>query len=230
MKTVMITGVGRGIGYQLAKEYLTRGYKVIGTVRNEAAKARLNSLARDLDATASLHWLEITDSRSIERMVCALKGECIDILINCAGVLGGNHQAYDDLDFAAWQQTLLINTIAPMKVTLALLPNLSLSKNAKVVAISSAMGSMAKQSADSIAYRSSKAALNKAMQCLACELKPKNIAVYLMHPGWVRTDMGGPTGDISVEESSAGLFKVITESTMEHTGRFWQYDGQELQW
>jgi NAD(P)-dependent dehydrogenase (short-subunit alcohol dehydrogenase family) len=111
-----------------------------------------------------------------------------------------------------------------------MLPNLFLSEGAKVINISSIMGSLARERSDSIAYRSSKSALNKAMQCLAIELKPKNIGVYLMHPGWVRTDMGGPNADISVEESSAGLFKMISEFGLRESGRFWQYDGQELDW
>ncbi|AJQ93618.1 SDR family oxidoreductase [Gynuella sunshinyii] len=230
METVLITGVGRGIGYKLAEDFLRLGYNVIGTVRDDASRQRVSDRAAGLGAEIELHILEITDSHSVDKFTSALTGRCIDILINSAGIIGGDHQTHEDLNFDDWERTFQVNTVAPMRIALALLPNLSLSKNAKIVSISSKMGALSGKSAGAIAYRSSKAALNKSMQCLAIELKPKNIGVYLVHPGWVRTDMGGESADISVEESSAGLIKVITAFSMQHTGRFWQYDGQELDW
>ncbi|WP_428240073.1 SDR family oxidoreductase [Gynuella sp.] len=230
METVFITGIGRGIGYRLAEDFVHLGYNVIGTVRDDASRERVSELAAKLGAKIEVYVLELTNRHSIDELASALTGRCIDILINSAGIIGGDHQTHDDLNFDDWEKTFQVNVVAPMRIALALLPNLSMSKNAKIVSISSKMGALAGKSAGSIAYRSSKAALNKSMQCLALELKPKNIGVYLMHPGWVRTDMGGEGADISVEESSAGLVKVITAFSMQHTGRFWQYDGQELDW
>jgi short-subunit dehydrogenase len=230
MKTVLITGAGRGIGYKLAEEFVSNGYKVIGTVRSEESRSGVLALADKLNSHINVHLLELSDFNAIDDFSKKLNGIAIDILVNCAGVLGGNHQTYDDLDFCEWERTLKVNTLSPMKLTTSMLPNLFLSEGAKVINISSIMGSLARERSDSIAYRSSKSALNKAMQCLAIELKPKNIGVYLMHPGWVRTDMGGPNADISVEESSAGLFKMISEFGLRESGRFWQYDGQELDW
>lgn len=230
METVLITGIGRGIGYQLAADFLQQGYKVIGTVRNQASLEKLTSLSKRYGDSLDICMLEVTESSSVNDLATVLAGQTIDILINCAGVLGGDHQAYNDMDFDMWAETFAINTMAPMKIAMAFVPNLRQSESPKIVSISSIMGSLARERSDQIAYRSSKAALNKTMQCLANALEPENIGVYLMHPGWVRTDMGGNNADISVEESSAGLVKQITSFTMEQSGRFWQYDGQELEW
>jgi len=230
MKTVLITGVGRGIGLHLVEQFLQQGFEVIGTVRDESSKDNVEQLANSLSKCVEVHLLEVTDRQSIARLKKSLAGRKLDILINSAGVIGGDKQSISDLDFDAWEETLQTNTIAPVKITLAMLPNLKLSDNAKIVCLSSIMGSLARVKADSIAYRSSKAALNKAMQCLAVELQVHHIGVYLMHPGWVRTDMGGEGADISVEESSSALTQQILGFTMQHSGRFWQYDGEEIPW
>jgi short-subunit dehydrogenase len=230
METVLITGTGRGIGFKLVEDFLLKGDDVIGTVRSQSAHDKLQKLADSLEKQIEIHFLDVTSAKSIDNLKESLNKKKIDILINNAGVMGGAHQTYDDLDFEEWERTFQVNTIAPMRIALALLPNLYLSNNAKIIAISSIMGSLAREKVDSIAYRSSKSALNKSMQCLALELKPKEIGVYLMHPGWVRTDMGGPEADISVEASSTGLIKTLARFTLEHSGRFWQYDGEELAW
>lgn len=230
METVLITGIGRGIGLHLAKEFASNGFNVIGTVRSDAAVERVSKMAISLKSKIETHILELTDFEAVESFGNSLKNRQIDILINCAGVIGGQHQNYDNLNFEEWEKTLRINTLSPMKVTLSVLPNLLLGKKSKVINISSIMGSLARERTDSIAYRSSKSALNKSMQCLSLELKSKNVGVYQMHPGWVRTEMGGPEADISVEESANGLFTAICSFGMKESGRFWQYDGTELEW
>jgi len=230
MNTILITGVGRGIGFQLVKEFLDRDYRVIGTVRDEAAQTRVTQLAAELGKTIETHIVELSEQASVDRLKDALDDCTVDILINNAGVRGGSEDTYSELDLDDWLTVLQINTLSPMRVTQALMANLSKSNQPKIVTISSAMGSLARERSDSIAYRSSKAALNKAMQCLAVELKPQKIGVYLMHPGWVRTDMGGPNGDISVEQSASGLAATLINFDMADSGQFWNYDGERLAW
>jgi NAD(P)-dependent dehydrogenase (short-subunit alcohol dehydrogenase family) len=230
MKTVFITGISRGIGLKLAEEFINGGYNVIGTVRNENDKQSVLELAPFAGKHLTVFVADVTNEQSVKAIADERHDTPIDILINNAGVLGGDKQNAGNLDFDAWMNTLTVNTIAPMRVALALLNNVKAAGQGKIVTISSIMGSLARERADSIAYRSSKAAVNKAMQCLAVDLKSENVGVYLMHPGWVRTDMGGPEADISVEESASGLYKTITNFTMTDSGRFWQYDGEELDW
>ena len=118
----------------------------------------------------------------------------------------------------------------PLAVSQALLPNLRLSDHGKILTVSSGMGSMSTTKSDHVAYRSAKAAVNKVAQCLATDLAEEGIAVAALHPGWVRTDMGGPGADIAPEESAAGLKAVIDRLSPETTGRFWNYDGASLAW
>jgi NAD(P)-dependent dehydrogenase (short-subunit alcohol dehydrogenase family) len=134
------------------------------------------------------------------------------------------------MDYARWLRTIEINTMAPFRLTTALRGNLRQSARPRVVTLSSQMGSLQRQGKGSVAYRSSKAAVNKVMQVLAIELREDGIVVCPVHPGWVRTDMGGPTADISVDDSARGLHAWIDSLAMEHSGRFWTWNGQEHPW
>ena len=230
MATILVTGAGRGIGLQLLKEFKSQGHEVIGTVRNSHGRSKISDLSKEMGVDIAVFELEVTDAVSVAALKDKLNGKKIDILINNAGVLGGDHQEVTNLDFDEWGKTLEINVISPLRVAIALLPNIKLSEQPKIVTISSIMGSMAQKRVGSIAYRSSKSAVNKAMQCLALELQAEKVGVYLMHPGWVKTDMGGMKADITVEESAKGLARMILSFTMNESARFWQYDGQELEW
>jgi NAD(P)-dependent dehydrogenase (short-subunit alcohol dehydrogenase family) len=223
MPTVLITGVNRGIGLALAKDALARGWRVIGSVRREGDAPSLG---------ASFHPLvfDVTDAAAVARAAAASLSDPIDILINNAGVIGPDRQTALDMDFEGLRQTLEINTLAPLMVTQAFLPHVKRSANPRVVTISSNMGSMSRASSDHLAYRISKAAVNKAMQGLATDLKRQNIAVAVMHPGWVRTDMGGAGADISPEASAKGILDVANGLTLEGSGRFLNYDGREMAW
>jgi NAD(P)-dependent dehydrogenase (short-subunit alcohol dehydrogenase family) len=117
-----------------------------------------------------------------------------------------------------------------LRVTQALLPALQRAKAAKIITITSKMGSLSYAPSDHIAYRASKAAVNKVMQCVATDLKPKGIAVAVVHPGWVRTDMGGASADIDVGTSAKGIVSVINNLSLATTGQFWNYDGSAIQW
>ena len=174
--------------------------------------------------------LEVTDPASVQDAVSTLGDRPIDVLINNAGTIGPQRQSTLDTDFEGMAETFEINTIAPLRVAQAFLPNLMKSKMGRIVTISSSMGSLAQNTSDRIAYRASKAAVNKVFQGLATDLKSSNIAVIVMHPGWVRTDMGGSNADITPEESAAGILKVADDLTLAKTGQFINYDGKSVPW
>ncbi len=147
------------------------------------------------------------------------------------GIYGPRVVAYDSVDYAAWAEVLRVNTMSPLKVSAVFAGNVARSGLKKIVTITSQMGSIADNwSGGSYIYRSSKAALNAAMKSLAHDLAAKKIAVAVLHPGWVRTDMGGSGATIDPFESVAGLRQVIEDLNFENSGRFLAYDGREIPW
>jgi NAD(P)-dependent dehydrogenase (short-subunit alcohol dehydrogenase family) len=145
-------------------------------------------------------------------------------------VIGPDRQSTTDMDFTGFIETLNVNTVGPLRVTQALLPALRRSKAARVAIISSRMGSLSYASSDRIAYRASKAAVNKVSQGLATDLAVDGITVAAFHPGWVRTEMGGANADIDVTESAEGIMRVIDDMKLRQTGHFWNYDGSTASW
>jgi len=228
METILITGANRGIGLELTKRLLASGNKVIATTRHPNQSAELAVLGRSTLLTIS--QLDVTDSDSVDRLNNELSGITIDVLINSAGIMGGDHQSINDMDYSSWKETFGVNTIAPFRIVTTFRENLQKSNNPRVITLSSQMGALSRKSTGSYSYRSSKAAANKVMQVLATELEADGIVVCPVHPGWVRTDMGGDEADISVEESAAGLVELINSLTMEHSGRFWTWEGLEHSW
>jgi len=228
METVLITGANRGIGLELCKQFLAAGNSVIATCRENADSSQLRAL--ESAPSLSIYPLEVTDAKSVNQLVDQLDGKTIDVLINNAGVFGGSRQSVDDMDYAAWQTSLEVNTLAPFRLVVSLRKNLQLSSRPRVVTLSSQMGSLNSNETGTIAYRSSKAAVNKVMQVLANEFGEYGIIVCPVHPGWVRTDMGGSQADLSVEECGAGLFNLIDSLTMQQSGRFWTWEAKEIAW
>ena len=225
MTTILITGANRGIGLELARQFASDNDKVLACCRNPQEASDLKALEG-----IEVFQLDVTDGASVKALKADLGDTPIDILINNAGIMGGEHQSLTDMDYDSWAQAFLVNTISPFRVSISLLGNLRLSSNPKLVTITSQMGMLSRRSTGSYAYRSSKAAANKVFQVMAAELEVDGIIVCPVHPGWVRTDMGGPAASIGVEESAAGLVKVIAGLTIEESGRFFQYDGEELPW
>lgn len=222
MARVLVTGAGRGIGAALVREGLARGHQMMASIRREDDASSLP------DGVEVLQF-DVTNHEAIGEVAAQLDGP-IDVLVNNAGVIGPDRQATLDMDFEGFRQTLEINTIAPLAVTQAFLPHLKRSKEAKIVMISSQMGRLTYQKSDRIAYRASKAALNKVMQGLATDLFAAAIAVQSLDPGWARTDMGGADADISAQESAVGLMDRIEELTMAKTGTFVNYAGETIGW
>jgi NAD(P)-dependent dehydrogenase (short-subunit alcohol dehydrogenase family) len=223
MTTVFITGANRGIGFELARKYADAGCRVVAAVRDAVR-------AKSVLGFAEVVELDVADNNSVAALRVRFADDTIDVLINNAGTIGPDDQSIAKMDFDGFLETLNINTLGPLRVTQALLPALQRSKSAKIMTITSKMGSLSYAPSDHIAYRASKAAVNKVMQCVATDLKPKGIAVAVIHPGWVRTDMGGAGADIDVGTSAAGIVSVIEELSIATTGRFWNYDGSAIAW
>lgn len=226
MSTVLITGIGRGIGQELARVLLVRGDRVIGTLRDPA---KVPSEWQTFVSNGRLQLLKL-DVRVEASIVEAAKhvDEPIDVLINNAGIIGPQRQSTLDMDFEGFLDTLRVNTLGPLRVTQAFLPQLRRSKQARIVTISSRMGSLSYAKSDRIAYRASKAAVNKVVQGLATDLAGEGIIAISVHPGWVRTDMGGAGADIPVQQSAAGLIKLIDDLTMAKTGGFFDWTGATI--
>jgi NAD(P)-dependent dehydrogenase (short-subunit alcohol dehydrogenase family) len=222
---MLITGAARGIGRALAERAANDGIEVIALMRERPAGAL---------PYAVFDGVDVTDSDALARTAAAIAGRHVDLVVNNAGIIGPTRQSTLDMDFDGFVRTLAVNAIAPLRVAQAFLPNLRAARDrsglARIVTISSAMGRMSYAKSDRIAYRASKAAVNKVMQGLATDLEPESIAVRLVHPGWVRTDMGGADADISVEESVAGLHERLWEFGMEATGSFVDYKGETIPW
>lgn len=227
MPTVMITGAGRGLGLEFVRQYLADGWRVIATCRDPGAAGELNGLAGDLQ----VHRMAVDMTRQIEETKAAVGDEPIDVLINNAGIFGPREARLGSLDPAAWRHVFEVNTIAPIKVAEAFLDNILAGDQKKIASVSSKMGSIAGiREGGQYIYRSSKAALNAAHMCMARQLEPDGVAAAVMHPGWVRTDMGGADADIDAVESVTGMRAVIERLSLAETGRFWNYDGSEIPW
>jgi NAD(P)-dependent dehydrogenase (short-subunit alcohol dehydrogenase family) len=219
MTTVLITGANRGIGLEMARQYAERGDEVIGTCR--ATSPELDALGVEV-----FEGFDVTSRDSIDRLATALRGRRLDRLVNNAGILDRN--ALGSLDRASLERQFRINAMGPLLVTEALRGNLA--AGSKVFIITSRMGSIDDNtSGGSYGYRMSKAAVNMAGKSLSVDLKDDGIAVFLLHPGWVATEMTGQTG-IPVQGSARGLIERMDSLGMEQTGTFWHQEGYELPW
>ncbi|WP_186396018.1 SDR family oxidoreductase [Stappia sp. TSB10GB4] len=228
--TLVVTGANRGIGLELVRRFLADGaWRIHAACRAPESAMALADLAAGHPDRLTVHPLDVTDAGSVAAFAEALGEAPVDLLINNAGVLNP-HQALDDLDFATRERELQVNTLAPMRMAVALRSQLRRAANPRIVTISSQMGSLARPRGGSYAYRSSKAAVNKAMQGLAIDLEADGICVVVMHPGWVRTSMGGGSAEIDPQESAAGIFSVATRLSMADTGSFLQWNGEIHPW
>lgn len=227
MTTILITGAGRGIGFELARQALDMGWKVVGSVRTIGAQ---RELAQKLPKMAVLNF-DVTDYKAIEKVANAFHSP-IDVLVNNAGIIGPetSMQSTLSMDFEGFEQTLSTNVLAPLKIAQVFLPLLKQGNNPRLINISSKMGRMEFSSSDRIAYRASKAALNKVTQALATDLREEGVTCISMHPGWVQSDMGGSGADITPEQSAAGILEVIETITIEDSGKFIDWDGIPRRW
>jgi NAD(P)-dependent dehydrogenase (short-subunit alcohol dehydrogenase family) len=227
---IVVTGAGRGIGLELTKQLLTRGEAVEAGVRDPARSAGLDELGRAHADRLRVHACDVADDGSVRSFAEALGHEPIDVIINNAGVIG-KLQPLEELDMVDMARTINVNALGPVRLTRALLPLLRKGAARKIVHISSKMGSLADNTGGgSYGYRMSKAALNMASVSMARDLRAAKIATVVLNPGWVKTDMGGKNASTPVAESVRGMLRVIDALTLETSGKFFGFQGDEIPW
>lgn len=232
----VVTGANRGIGLAIARTLAAKGHTVIGTARTPQHAKELKQAVEPTGGR--VEQLDTDDDQSIQKLAETLKNTPLHILINNAGVYPTKGGDLTTLNRAETVRCLETNAVGPVRVTAALLPNLKQAATpqhpAKVVQITSTMGSL-KQADDnkatgSHAYRASKAALNMFNLLLAREIIQHHVVSVAVHPGWVRTDMGGENAALDPEESAAGIVNVIEQLTADHAGRYLAHDNTPLPW
>lgn len=232
MLTVCITGANRGIGLAFAKGYLTEGARVFGTVRNRNDE-NVTALEKEYSERFTAISMDVADRESVVRGVgeIAAQTDRLDILINNAGISTfDNERRVEDISEENIERVFDVNTLGPLRVVQTMIPLLRKSAAGKVAMISSTGGSIAHQQGGRVVpYCVSKAGLNMLTKLLYFHLREDGVATVALHPGWVRTDMGGPGGALSPEEAAAGMIKVIDELTTE-SALFVDYRGEELPW
>ena len=221
MKTFLVTGSNRGIGLEYCRQLQTRGEQVIAVCRQPSPE--LEALGVRLET-----GVDITAGDSVTNLVERLDGVPIDGLIHNAGILEST--SLDRLDLASMRRQFEVNALAPLRLTQALLGQLQ--AGSKLILMTSRMGSIDDNSSGgSYGYRMSKVALNMAGRSLAIDLRPRGIAVAILHPGLVRTRMVNfNTQGISPEQAVRGLLQRIDALTLETSGTFWHANGDVLPW
>jgi NAD(P)-dependent dehydrogenase (short-subunit alcohol dehydrogenase family) len=212
--TALITGVGRGLGKELARQYAADGWRVIGTERREKADFHL----------------AVTDRKQISQLAKKLTGEPIDLLFCNAGISGKKGMTLGSFDFDSWEEVLRVNLLGPAALAEALLDNVATSDRKTIAMMSSRLGSIAESHGVTLPYSTSKAALNMLVKGLAALLASRGVIVVALSPGWVRTDMGGEHAPLAPETSVRGLRKVIAGLKRADSGKFLSYDGSEIPW
>jgi len=226
MPTVLVTGANRGLGLEFARQYAADGWRVLATCRRPTAAAELKEIKGDVQ----VHALDMREDAQIPTLAMTLARERIDILVNNAGV-SGPREHFGKTETQAWLDVFHVNSIAPAHMAEAFVDHLERGGRKLIVNITSKMGSVADNtSGGSYIYRSSKAALNMVAKTLAADLAARGITVVVFHPGWVRTDMGGPGALIDPRQSVQGMRGKIATLTPSDSGKFFNYDGQPLPW
>ncbi len=207
--TALITGVSRGLGKELARQYEADGWKVIGTERDD---------------------MDMNDVGQIRAYAKKLKGQPIDLLFCNAGISGKRGMAVGSFDFDSWQEVLRVNLLGPAALAEALVDNVAASGKKTIAMMSSRLGSISESSGMTLPYSTSKAALNMLVKGLSATLSSRGITVVALSPGWVRTDMGGQGAPLLPEKSAQGLRKVISNLNSGQSGKFLSHDGTEIPW
>jgi NAD(P)-dependent dehydrogenase (short-subunit alcohol dehydrogenase family) len=228
---VLITGANRGLGFEFASQYVADGWRVYAACRSPAAAAKLLRLAQDTEGMLTIVAMDVTDVESIREAATQLKDIAIDVLINSAGIAGARGQKTGNIDYKSWADVFNVNTMGPLRVLEFFTDHIVRSERRLVVTVTSGMGSLADNtSGGSIAYRSSKAAVNMVMRSAAIDLAPRSITCVLVNPGWVKTDMGGPKAPLSPQESVTAMRRLIGTFGPNQSGEFYNYDGREHPW
>jgi len=231
MPVALITGANRGLGLEFARQYLADGWQVLASCRDPDSASELQRLAKASSGKLTVVSMDVTDAESVHKAATQLDGVAIDLVINSAGIIGVSGQRAGNVDYASWAHVLDVNTMGPLRVLEAFIDHIARSKRKLVVTITSGMGSIGDNtSGGSIAYRSSKAAVNMVMRSAAIDLAPRRISCVVVNPGWVKTDMGGPSATLTPQESVTALRRLIETLGLNNSGKFYHYDGNEYPW
>lgn len=227
MPSVLITGASRGLGLELARQYAADKWAVYAACRDPSSARGLANIASS--GSLSVLQMDVTDPAAIARAARSVSGP-IDVLINNAGIMGSG-QSFGHMDYGAWEEVLGVNTLAPLRVTEAFAAHLERSDRRLIVTITSGLASITDNTSGGwIAYRSSKAAVNMVMRSLAVELAGRRITCVVVSPGWVQTDMGGPSATLTPTESVSALRRLFARLGPSESGKFFSYDGKEVPW
>ncbi len=219
-KTIVITGANRGIGLELSRQFVERGAKVIAVCRKSSPE--LSKL--DVEV---IEGIDVSNEKGVESLASRLQGRRVDWLVNNAGIL--ERDSLDDLDFEGIERQFRVNTLGPLRVTDALRDNLH--EGSKVFVITSAMGSISDNTSGGYyGYRISKAGVNMAFKSLSVDLHGRGIGVFMLHPGFVATDMTEHQGDVPAEQSARGLIERMEELELSQSGTFRHARGHDLEW
>jgi NAD(P)-dependent dehydrogenase (short-subunit alcohol dehydrogenase family) len=224
MPTYLVTGANRGLGLQFARQLSARGEEVLATARRPAEAAALGDLG------VEVFPLDVAEATSVAALARGLGGRPIDVLINNAGV-GVGHAPLGGLDYDELRRAFEVNALGPLRVTEGLLDNLRRGGRRLVANVTSKMGSISDNgSGGSYAYRASKSALNMLTRSLSIDLRAEAFTCVLLHPGWVRTDMGGASAPLEASQSVAGMLAVLDSLTPARSGEFLDYSGERVPW
>ena len=225
MSNILIIGANRGLGLEFAKQYSELGHHVFATTRNKFKSDQLVATAN-----TTVFELDLNKDKSIDSFIDEMSSIKIDILIHNSGIFR-DEQLSEDLEIDAWMNEMRINAITPIILARKLKQNVLEGKDKKIIFISSQMGSIDDNySGRFYFYRSSKSALNSAAKSLAIDWKDKNISVLMLHPGWVKTDMGGKSAKLEIPDSIQHMIQVISDLNLETSGSFVNYEGNKLEW
>ena len=230
MATILVTGANRGLGFEFVEQYLNEGNDVIATYRNENSSMDLIEMG-DERSNLKLLQLDVSSNKSLNSFAENLGDSPIDIFINNAGVYGPRNSSFGNVDEENWIPAIKINAIAPILLTQLIIKNIRSGADKKLIYITSKMGSIDdNKGGGAYVYRSSKTALNAVVKSLSVDLENEGIVVALIHPGWVKTDMGGPNALIERDTSVRGMTEVISNLDITSTGNFYNYDGSIIPW
>ncbi len=228
--TILITGANRGIGLKLTEQFAEDGWQVLACCRNPADAGQLQALT-ETDLAIELHALDVTNYEQMATLANQLGNRPIDILLSNAGIYGSKGVGFGEVDAEEWRQVLEVNTIAPLMLVQTLVEQVAASQQKLVAVISSKVGSIADNSSGgSYIYRSSKTAVNQVVKSLSVDLSGRNISVISLHPGWVKTDMGGSNAEISTDESVSGLKSILQSAGPAQSGQFIEFNGNSIPW
>lgn len=230
MPSILITGANRGIGLELTRSFVGHDWKVFACCRAPESADELSSLA-STEKNVRIFRLDVTEEAQIAQVAGELANEPVDILFNNAGVKGPPGQDFGDTSVAEYLEVFRTNALAPLKVAEAFTEHVAASERRILAFMGTLMGSLRENTSGGYyAYRSSKAALHMIVRGLAADLSTRGVLSVVFHPGWVRTRMGGEEAPLSVEDSAAGLTRMLLNLAPKDNGRFYDYRGKELPW